>query len=298
MRVIRPAAITPADLIYSSVAEDEYPTWSALTGYVVGNTVIYEHIIYECLIDNSNTQPDLNTGGTTPKWLNLGYTNRWKMFDNKVGSKTTDTGSVTVTVAPGLIDSIAILDVTATTINVVMEDPIEGVVFTETVDLVNGSTIVDGYSYFFEPILTDDAAVLLGIPPYTNAQITFTFNYGGGEVSIGTLTLGIQKSLGLTLYNPSISITDYSKKTTDIFGNYTVLERAFSKKLSCDINLPSSQVDDLQRTLAEYRATPVIWVGADRGYSSMIIYGFYKSFTINIPYSTVSSCTLEIEGLA
>jgi len=33
------------------------------------------------------------------------------------------------------------------------------------------------------------------------------------------------------------------------------------------------------------------------GFASMIVYGFYKSFEITIPYPTASSCSLEIEGL-
>jgi hypothetical protein len=57
-------------------------------------------------------------------------------------------------------------------------------------------------------------------------------------------------------------------------------------------------VDDLQRTLAGYRATPVVWVGTDAGFSSMIIYGFFKNFTISITYPNNSTCSIEVEGLS
>jgi hypothetical protein len=36
---------------------------------------------------------------------------------------------------------------------------------------------------------------------------------------------------------------------------------------------------------------------AAEDFSSLIVYGFYKSFDIVIPGPTVSNCSLEIEGL-
>jgi hypothetical protein len=39
-----------------------------------------------------------------------------------------------------------------------------------------------------------------------------------------------------------------------------------------------------------------VWVGSEE-YASMIVYGFYKDFSIEISYPTVSICSLEIEGL-
>lgn len=297
MRIIRPTVITPAILTASDVPETDYTVWSSSTAYVVGNRCLYEHKNYECLVNNTNCDPATYSITTVPKWLDLGYCNRWRMFDTVVGTRTVQAGAITVTLTPGLIDSIAFLDLVATTIDLTMTDPIEGVVYTETIDMVMGNGIIDGYTYFFEPIITKDSAVLLGIPPYVSASIEIVITNTEGNAEVGTLAVGTQKSLGLTLYEPTISITDYSKKEADAFGNYTIIERRFSKKFSCDLILDSSSVDDLQKTLATYRATPVIWVGSDASYSSMIINGFYKSFQIVVPDRFKSRCSLEIEGL-
>lgn len=297
MRLIRPTIITPAMLTASNVPETDYTAWSAATAYVVGNQCLYNHKNYECLVNNTNYQPDLNTGGTTPKWLDLGYDNRWKMFDAVVGSQTSQADSITLTVAPGLIDSIAFLDLEATEIIVTMTDPVEGVVYTDTINLITKSAIIDGYTYFFEPIITDDACVLLGIPPYSAASIAITINNPGGTAKIGTLIFGTQKYLGGTQYNPSIGIVDYSRKEKDVFGNFSVTERSYSKRLGCDFYIKNTTVDDIQRTLAGYRATPVVWVGVDSRFSSMIIYGFFKSFDIVVKYPTMSICSIDIEGL-
>lgn len=298
MRIIRPTNITDSMITACDVPETDYDAWSSATEYVVGNRCLYNHKNYECLENNTDNDPATYSITTVPKWLDLGYDNRWKMFDTIVGTQTSQATSFSITLVPGLIDSIAFLDVEATTIDIEMVDPVEGTVYEETIDMIMKSPVVDLYTYFFEPIITDDAAVLLGIPPFGSASITVTVTNTGGVAKLGTLALGTQKCLGLTLYEPSISITDYSKKEVDAFGNYTIVERRFSKKFSCDLNLNSSSVDDLQKTLATYRATPVIWVGSDASYSSMIIYGFYKSFQITVPYRTKSNCSLEIEGLS
>lgn len=298
MRIIRPTTITGSMVTACDVPEDDYTAWSPFTAYVVGNRCLFNHKNYECLVNNTNYNPADYSITTVPKWLDLGYCNRWRMFDTIVGTQTSQATSFSISIVPGIIDSIAFLDVEATTIEIEMVDPVEGTVYEETLDMIMKSPVVDGYTYFFEPIITDDAAVLLGIPPFGSATITVTVTNTGGTAKLGTLALGTQKHLGLTLYEPSISITDYSKKEVDAFGNYTIVERRFSKKFSCDLSLNSSAVDDLQKTLATYRATPVIWVGSDASYSSMIIYGFYKSFQITVPYRTKSNCSLEIEGLS
>lgn len=298
MRTIEPTPIAPEALTACNVPENDYPEWSGVASYVVGDRRLYEHKIYEALVANTNCVPTAYISTIPPKWLDCGFDNRWKMFDKKVGSQTSLAEEIELTLAPGLVDSIAFLDVDAVAIDIVMTDPVEGVVYSATVDLIDQAVIDDAYTYFFIPIVTHDAAVLLGIPPYGNASISFTIRNPGGVAKIGTLAVGMQKSLGIALYQPSVGITDYSRKEKDQFGEYSIIERGFSKRLSCDVRLKSSKADDLHRTLAEYRATPVIWVGVDVGYSSTIIYGFFNSFEITLSGANYSSCTLEIEGLS
>ena len=55
-------------------------------------------------------------------------------------------------------------------------------------------------------------------------------------------------------------------------------------------------VDEIVNLLAEYRATPIVYIGSD-AYASTIVYGFYKDFTVVIAYYLKSICNLEIEGL-
>jgi CBS domain-containing protein len=54
-------------------------------------------------------------------------------------------------------------------------------------------------------------------------------------------------------------------------------------------------VDEAIDYLASIRATPCLFI-APR-YESAVIYGFYKEFDVNIAYSAVSECSLQVEGL-
>ena len=298
MRLIRPTTITPAMLTACNVPETDYAAWNSGTAYVVGNNCMYNHKNYECAINHTNAQPDLNVAPVvSPKWIDLGYNNRWKMFDNTVGSQTELAEAITLTLAPGaVIDSIAFLDLDATAIEITMTDPIEGVVFSDTIDLVSHSGIIDAYTYFFNPIITDDTAILLGIPPYGSASIAITINNPGGTAKIGTLVVGLQQDVGGTQYNPTVGFDSYSRIKRDDFGNMEILARGYSNKLSCTLSIPKASHDYVLRTFKAVRDLPIVWVGVDAGYSSMIVYGIIKSCPIGIPGPVDSICHLEIEG--
>ena len=57
------------------------------------------------------------------------------------------------------------------------------------------------------------------------------------------------------------------------------------------------------KTLAELRATPAVFVcdnstTAETMYEAMLVFGFYKDFSIVVPGPKMSDCSIEIEGLA
>lgn len=302
MRLIRPTTITPAMITACNVPETDYAEWVGGTTYTaVTSWVLHNHKIYQCLITHTTAaEPDLNCAPlvtVSPKWLDAGYDNRWKMFDEKVGTQTSQATSITITVEPGQIDSLALLTLDAASVDIVMTDPIEGVVYTESIDLILGTYIVDAYSYFVEPIILEDTVVLLGIPPYPNAEIAVTITNTGGTAKVGTLAFGTKHDIGDTQLRPSVGINDYSVKTTDDWGNYTVTVRDYSKTMTCSVSIDKDLVDFQQRTLAAYRGIPVIWVGIDQGYSCMIINGFFTDFKIILETLVYSICNIEIEGL-
>lgn len=294
MKIIRPVAIST--LVSSTVPENDYAEYNPATTYGAGDRVIIaaEHKIYESL-QASNTGHAPSTSVTW--WLEVGATNRWKMFDDSITAQTSNPDEITVAVLPASrIDSLALLNVDATTVQVTMTDPLEGVVYDKSFSLSDTSGISDWYAYFFEPIERKYDLIVTGLPQYPNAELTISLANEGHTVLCGECVIGQQKVIGKTMQGPSIGIQDYSVKQRDAFGNYTVLERSFNKRANFTVMVDAQFVDTLQRLLAQYRAVPIVYIGTD-SYASTFIYGFYKDFSIEIAYLKHSICSLEVEGL-
>lgn len=301
MKFIVPVPVTDAMLISSSVAETDYTAWNAATNYSVGTYVIRTttHKIYKNLIAGVDaTLPENATTGTTPRWLDCGYVNRWKMFDQAVGSVTSNATSIVVEIAPGKVcTDLALLDLYASTVRVQVKNGSGGsYTYDQTFDTSNGAVITDWYDYYFADVDTKDILIVSGLPAYSTPYIKITIS--AGTAQCGTCVVGNMFEIGKTLMSPRISITDYSVKTTDEFGLTSVVERTYAKRNEMSIHCTNNRLDQIANKLASVRATPCVWVGSDsRGFNSMVIYGYYKEWAAVITYYDYSECSLTIEGL-
>lgn len=299
MRIIRPVTVTDAILVSSNVPEDDYAEWAAGTTYNIGDEVIVlsTHRIYESLI-GSNTGNDPATDDGT-KWLNTGATNRFRAFDGTLSDQVTNTTSITYKFDPQVVvNSIALFNLDATEVVVTVTDAIEGVVYDETVSLNDNSAVVNFWAYFFEPILRKSEIVLFDLPNYGEAILDVEVNTIIGDAAkVGQIVFGNQKLLGITTYGTTVSIQDYSTKDTDAFGNVVITERRFAQLVDYDVKVSTLSVRDVQRTLASLRSTPIVYSGTEGGEFGDLVYGYYRSFNINVSSPSLSDATIEVEGL-
>lgn len=302
MKVISPTTITPAMLVSSTAAEpsgSDPAAWNSGTAYVAGDYchLASTHKVYYCLVANTNFSPDVNLTGATPKWLEYSATNRWKMFDEEVDSVTAATSPLTVVIKPGQVTGLSLLGLSGTAASVSMKDQTGGsVVYTASKSL-DGTIITDWYDYFFEPYAQLDSWVLTDLQPYSACEITVSVT-GTGTVSAGVLTAGTVYDLGTTLAGVTVGIADYSTKTTDLYGRTTIVPRKYAKTMDARLHLNSTQLNKVQRLLASLRTTPCVWIGSSLDvYAPTVIYGFYKDFSLEIPYADMTMCSLQIEGL-
>lgn len=297
MRIIRPITVVDSTLVSSNVAETEYTAYAAGTTYALGDRVRVVstniHQVYESLVASNIG----NTPATSPtKWALVGATNRWKMFDASVSSQTTNTSTIAVTLSTTTrVDSIAIMNSSAATARVKMTT-VDGVVYDQTKSLTSTAGIVDWYSYLFEPITRIQDFVVEKLPLYNTATFEVTLTDTGATVACGALVAGLMKDFGDTQAGAKVGIQDYSIKTKDAYGNYSVTQRAFNKRADFTIYMPSGNVDAMQTILASYRSIPIVYI-ASTDYSATILLGFYKDFSIDIAYPTYSICNIQIEGL-
>lgn len=302
MDLIRPITITDAMLTSSTVPEADYTEYAAGTTYATGNycmvTSAGTHDIYKSLKDSNigNYPPD-NTTGTSPYWLYVSKTNRWKVFDDKVGSQTSQANAINYVITPGVfIDRIVVENAEAATVNVTITDSIDGEVYNETVNMIRTDNVYDYISYCTEDIIMKTDVIFSNLPMYLNAAISITLTYTGGTALVGSIIIGKRFYLGAMQYSPSLGITSYSTKEADSFGNYSIVKRPSSRKLRCITNIENTMLDETAHQLALYDGVRAVYVGSD-DYACMIIDGYYKDFSIVVPYPTFSTCELEIEGL-
>lgn len=297
MKIIRPVTVTDAVFGSSTVPESE-PVWVAGTTYALndvarGDTSETAHKMF-LSVQGANVGHPV----TDPLWwIEMGPTNRWAMFDGSNTTQTVQANEIEVVLnTTTRIDSVALLNIEAATARVQMSAAGDGVVYDETFNLVSDSGIIDWYGYFFEPISRKTDLIVTGLPPYAAAQVTVTLSGEDSPVRAGTLVIGLAKQIGDTAMGASVGIQDYSRKEQNRFGDFILVERAYSKRANFTVWVPRGFTDELQRLLASYRAVPIVYVGSE-DFGSTVIFGFYRDFSVSIDYPTHSICSLEILGL-
>lgn len=283
-------------LMVSSVQESE-PVWLVGETYgvddVVRGTGDLQHTIFLSL-KAANVGKALSN---TEWWLKVGSTNRWRMFDDVIGSQTADTDSISfVITAPKRITALAMMNIDAASLRATVTDPLEGVVYNRTVSLIGTNGINNWWRWFFSDIERATQKVLLDLPPYSGAQLTITLSNPGNTVRCGACVIGQGRDIGRTLAKPEIGNQDYSRKDRDIFGNAKIAKRPFSRRASFDVIVDNSSVDGLVDLLDGYRATPIVYLGSAM-FGSTVVYGFYKNYAVVIEYPTESRLTIQLESL-
>lgn len=299
MLVVRPVTITDDILISSSVPESE-AVWSSGTTYaadaiVRGHTDATAHKLYESQqASNTNHNPTTDDGTW---WLEIGPTNTWAMFDTTISTQTEDENEIEVVIEPpGLVDTISVQAVSAASLRIIQVDDDEGTVYDETFSLVSDSGITDPYAYCFEPIERLSELTVTGLKPYAGSTVTVTLAADGETVLCGALIPGLSRDIGGAQYGATVGIIDFTRKSRDAFGRYTVIPGAFSKRANFQVMVENTFIDQLQNLLTSLRATPTLYVGSET-YASTTVYGFFRDFNVEIAYPTKSLCTIEIEGL-
>ncbi|MCL4759773.1 MAG: hypothetical protein KJZ96_15670 [Rhodocyclaceae bacterium] len=297
MIIIRPATLDDAAFVASSVPEDDHPEYEPVATYAKGDHCIVAaaHLVFESLEDgNVGNEPATNP----TKWLKIGHTNRWKMLRDPIAEQTSTADEIEIKLLPGLIDALALFNLDATSVEISLDDPIEGVVWSRTVDLQDDSSVTDWYSYFFEPIVRKRDFNVFDMPPYAGAELTVKIINTGAVAKCGLLVAGQQYRIGGTEYGAQFGLLEFSRVDRDEFGAAVIVPRRSSKRAACQIWVDNALVGHVYKLLAGYGKTPLVWSAANGIYEDVaLVYGYYRDFTVTVQYPKHSVCLLEIEGL-
>jgi len=304
LAIVQPIQVTDSILIDTDILEDDYSEWNSGTTYNTGDRVILisTHKVYESLIDTNTNKPPASS---PVEWIEVGPTNRWKLFDTSNSSQTKQNDS------PGdyfyyelafgrPVNAFAALNISnGTKVTITMTSASAGspsVVYYQEIGLTPYPQTADWWAWFFGQRITPTQVLKTDLPAYSDAVIKVEFE-GGDNLAVGTLLFGQQQRFGLGLqYGARVGIQDYSIKQTNEFGDVVLLQRAFAKRANFTLFLNKTETDTLQTFLSGIRAVPCLWIGSAQ-YESTVLYGFYKNFDVLISYPEHSECDLEIEGL-
>lgn len=314
MRIIRPITITPALLTSSDIAETDEAEYSNATNYTAAQLVMVTgtgggaatatHKIYKALAASgpaTAVKDPTDQDNNADTWLEVSATNRWKMFDNRIGDQSVNATAITIEITLAEIaNAAALFNLDAATLDVVVTSAADGEVYNETVDLADLTLITDFYSWFFEPIARVSEYVIFNLPNYNDATIAITLSVPSGSAGVGEIIVGRQRGLGYSVYGTSVSFLDYSTVETDIFGITYIQQRSFADRVNFDIRLPTNQIAGFKRTLAGFRATPIVWSAVDGSGDTFgaLVFGIAKDPDVVISTPSISDCTVHIEGLS
>ena len=297
MKIIVPTVMTDAILSSSSVPETDYPEWNASTAYAVGAFCIRAstHRIYKrAVAGTTSTPPETDI----TNWVDYAPTNRWAMFDNVVGTQTVAASSLSVVLRPSYIAGLTLMELEGANLQVTLKNAPSGTTIYSKNLKLDGTIITSFFDWFFVPYSQLTSVILTDLPiQYLNPELTISIT-GTGNVKCGVCKFGEVLLVGSSEYGAKAGIIDYSVKTKDTFGNYSVTQRAYSKRATFSVMTDKADFPRIHKGLSSIRSTPAIFIGTEEyGYDPLTIYGFYKDFTIDVAYPTTHLLSIEVEGL-
>jgi hypothetical protein len=219
------------------------------------------------------------------------------MFDDKNDTQTVRNNTIEVEIAfNSIVDSIALMNIEATEVRFEAWRGIDDQkVLDETIPL-SENQVFDWATYFFAGFEETKNYVSFKLPVIRNGRGKMTLS--GVVVKIGSLIYGSAFVIGKTVFPITTGIKDFSRKERDVFGNFTIVERAYSNEMQANVIIENGRVDYVNNFLAEFRAKPLVWAAADESFGSThVIFGFYKDGRITRNHPAYAELPLEIEGV-
>lgn len=277
MHVLPAYLIDDSRLTSSSAAEADHPAWSAAAAYAVGDRVIRTsgvHQVFERVTAGSSATPPEED---PVNWLEAGPTNRWAMFDESVGSRsTTQASPLTVSLNLGAFSDLVLLGVSGGTVTL-------------------SGAASRSVSVPAEVVAGQGATVLIQGLASGGGTLTVSIS-GPGTVACATLAVGTFFELGATSGRSALEAQDYSSKTFDAWGNAQIVRRPAARRLNGQFVAPLAALDGIERVLTALRSRPVMWMGA-HWLDASIVYGYAKSWSLRRESKHVLG-SLSLQGLA
>lgn len=310
MKIINPVTILPTMMTDNNVAITETP-WVA-GSYALAAVVSKDNHVWQSLAAANTATPGAET--VTPlKWLDMGAVNRWAMFDKSakqviedsssqrsvylIGTKTTNLNKITFKITPGMVvNSLALFGIVGYQVTVTVTDPIDGIITNRVISLIDAN-VNNMWEWLFKPIGKKGNLTIIDLPSYGSSSITITIDAATGtNAECVMCSIGQLDQLGISCFGTTISLTDYSVRKVDDFGNESLIERGFRDRVQYDVKIETGDVYRVKNVLASLRAKGVVYIG-DENRQETIQFGRYRDLQVVLDNWSISECALDVGSL-
>ena len=256
----------------------EYPTWSELNSYIVGNKVIYGNYIWICSFAGSlNFEPKENS----PHWTKWGTSNYWSLIDTRSQTLTVINSDFVVELDKIGIETLVIGYFRGVSILVEVLDTLDNVIFTETFSNPRREGLPSYLNWIHSKFIDYSSKSKVFYLPLFGSKIRVTFSKGSySNVQVGFMVGGRSTQMGKTIEGVKLGRTSYTIKNTDEFGITTITSRAKRKYHDFETSVNSDIAMQTLRIIENYEDTVMAFIidnNPNSKYENIVTLGVYES---------------------
>jgi hypothetical protein len=234
------------------------------------------------------------------KWLELGPTNAWAMFDTIRSTGSTTPTQQTIVLSPNArVDSVAVMGMVATDVTITVHDGVTQVYSASVTLSIRES--VGWYSYFFGGFFDKPNMVKFDLPPIAQATITITVSNTAGNVTTGSVIVGMHTYIGAVQYGAQFDSLNFSTVERDFAGSVNLMvQRRNVPKTTQTLIAEKSLVNNIRLVKDALGGVPAVWSGLDdenEFFDSLLILGFYNKFLFDFSMTDHVQIILELEEI-
>jgi len=300
--------VEPFDVIGGLLTSSNIPEPDASFGEIVWaagtltrgarRIVIATHKEYEVVAASTTDDPVTGAAKAVPTWIEVGYTNRYRMFDQVNSSQSSRVSPLTVSItSPKGFNSAAIFNATGvTSVRYRVHSAAGALVYDKTVNAVDNSERVDYWHYFFSPVIQRYKFFVNDLPRAANSKLTVTVT-GAATVSVGTLVLGASVNLGVACYGTNFRLINLTKVDENDFGDLVLTPRRKYKLVDFDVRTDKNRLDFAVNKISMLTDKPCVWAGTDDTDDATVVYGYHTNYQQNIDSPVKCTATIQIREL-
>lgn len=289
MKIIKP---NPYTLVTSNVADTLLSAWNVATAYAIGAqvSIASNYGEYQALTANTGKNPLTNP----TDWKFLGTTNRWKLFDQYLNTQTVNAGSITFTLTSYDAQAIFIGNIDADSVQIQIKENYSGTIIEDvTYSLIPDP--IDWLSYLYGSWLDERKRNIIYERTTLTRDVSIIVTATATTAKIGSFFTGYSNVIGATLWQFRASALDYSTVATDTQSGATFLQQGnYAKLLDATLFVNTSISDEIYSMLVAMRGIPIVFYDNPE---TTLVYGFIKTFDMNINGPAETRIDLKLQGL-